>query len=273
MTFSLAKADSLEWAKWWAAYRNTNEDFSQGFVEQYDELTSVPFCYWILNYEQRVGGLITLNNRVGDVFFIPPFEGYAEALRAVLPDEVNASGNILEAHVPAFENLGFTVSEARHWMIRSTQAYDVQLPYTLAYPESAHIVALAELFNAAFAGGVGSYGRRDVDAHRNSITNFFEQIEDKPLFQSASTILFDGDAMIASCLMQPYKSFATVRFVVTHPDYQGQGIGRKLMEYGINHINDEYDYVTLAVTIDNPAAQLYRKMGFASAPTIYSLTR
>lgn len=273
MPFKLQKADSEEWARWWVVYRNTNEDYSQSFEEQYNELTSVPFCYWILQDEQRVGGLITVKNQVGDVFFIPPFENHTSALQAIMPEGVDHASSILKAHVAAFEQIGFTVSEARHWMLRPTQAFDVHFNYQTSHPVSNHISDLAELFYAAFHGGIGSYGQRDVDTHRASITDYFEQVADDTLCQNASLALYDGDKLIAACLVQQYKSHPTIRFVVTHPDYQGQGIGQKLMQYAINILKDEFSFITLAVTVGNPAADLYRRMGFVAAPTIYSLQK
>ena len=102
MTFTIDKAESKEFAQWWAAYRNTNEDFSQGFAEQYRELVDVPFCHWIMQDEERVGGIIKVPNNVGDFFLIPPFEDAELALKNILPDEPLHARNILAEHVPRF---------------------------------------------------------------------------------------------------------------------------------------------------------------------------
>lgn len=272
MTYTLEKADSKIFAQWWAVYR-PNEDFSQTYAEQYADIVDVPFCHWLLTDGERVGGLIHVNNQIGDMFTIPPFDNLANALSAVLPEGRMIASAILSEHVPALESLGFTVVESRHWMIRPTQTYDVSFDFRRASPQPEQTQSIAELMYRAFQGGVGEYGRRDLDGFINSVTNYFEHITLGDNCHQASSVLWDGEQMIAVCLMQPHKSHVTVRFVVTHPDYRKCGIARRLMEYGINTVKDDYATVSLAVTIGNPAEQLYTKMGFASAPATHTLIR
>ncbi len=272
MIAQLEKADSKEFAQWWAIYRNVNEDYSLGYTEQYQDIVDVPFCHWIVADGKRVGGIIHVNSHVGDLFLIPPYPDLEVILKSILPkeDRIIAS-NILSDDAPVFEALGFQIKESRHFMIRPTQAYDVNFTYRREAPQASQTQAIAEQMYSAFHGGVGEYGQRDVEAHQKSVENYFETIASDDLCQQASSVLFDGDKMIAACLVQPYKSHASIRFVVTHPDYRKQGIARRLMEYGINYVKDTYPSVVLAVTIGNPAKKLYVNMGFATAPSTHTL--
>ena len=174
---------------------------------------------------------------------------------------------------PAFENLGFEDEEIRCWMIRPAQAYDVSFELDQKPVNVAQTEVIAQLMHDAFHGGIGQYGQRDIAAHQKSVEDFFETVKPDDICFQASSALFDGERMIAVCLMQPYKSHATVRFVVTHPEYQRRGIAQQLMQYGINTVKDDYEYVTLAVTIGNPAKNLYHKMGFVSGATTHTLAR
>lgn len=272
---TIEKADSQEFARWWAVYRNSNEDFSQSFSEKYADIADVPFCHWILADGERVGGVIMVGNNIGDFFLIPPFTDANRVLKAILPDaEKLVARNINSAHCSAFQMLGFQIKESRRWMIRPTQAYpDVSFTFARSIPQVEQTDAIAELMYKAFHGGVGEYGLRDVEAHRNSVTNYFEVIENAPLCHQASSVLFDDDRMIAACLVQPYKSSATIRFVVTDPEYQKRGLAKRLMHYAMDTIKDEYDYISLAVTVDNPAHGLYYAMGFQPADTVHTLVR
>ena len=81
MIFTLEQADSAEFARWWVVYRRTNEDFSQSFAAQYHNVDDVPYCQWIMQDGQRVGGLIMVGQNVGDFFLIPPFQDAYAALK------------------------------------------------------------------------------------------------------------------------------------------------------------------------------------------------
>lgn len=61
------------------------------------------------------------------------------------------------------------------------------------------------------------------------------------------------------------RSLINVHDLAVHPDCQGQGIGRKLLENVISHAAENQHYaITLEVRKDNiNALKLYRKLGFA----------
>lgn len=274
MIITLEQADSAEFARWWVVYRRTNEDFSQSFAAQYHNVDDVPYCQWIMQDGQRVGGLIMVGQNVGDFFLIPPFQDAYAALKAILPAGPLRAQSIATAHLPAFQLLGFQITESRHWMIRPTQRYDVEFILTRTPLNAAvHTDDIADLMFAAFQGGIGEYGQRDVDTHRKSTLNFFETVPAGNICFQASSVVFDGMDMVAACLVQPYQTLATVRFIVTHPIYQGRGIARRLMEYAMSVVAPQYDHMALAVTIGNPAQALYHSMGFVTGDALHSLTR
>ena len=274
MTFTLEKADSKEFARWWVVYRNANEDFSQSFTEQYKEIADVPFCHWIMADGRRIGGIITVSKNVGDFFLIPPFTDAYSALKAILTNEISNARSILPEHVPAFQSLGFVVKESRRWMLRPIQTYDdVSFDFLRSSPQAKQTDTIAELMYRAFHGGVGQYGQREVDAHRHSVEDYFNTIKTGDSCHQASSVLYDGDKMIAACLVQPYNTFATVRFVITHPDYQRRGLAKHLIQHASNTLKDDYEYLGLAVTMGNPAQSLYYDMGFLPGVVTYTLAR
>lgn len=55
-------------------------------------------------------------------------------------------------------------------------------------------------------------------------------------------------------------------------EQQGKGIGQTMMRRAIGILSRGYPYVTLAVTVGSPASGLYHRMGFASAPTVHTLS-
>ena len=274
MHYTLEQADSKEFARWWVIYRNANEDFSQSFAERYADIENVPYCHWIMLDGQRVGGLIKVPNNIGDFFLIPPHADAYSVLKAILLDEAPLNAReVLPEHLPVFQRLGFQIRESRRWMIRPIQTYDVEFEFTRTSPETSETDTIAQLMFATFHGGVGQYGQRDVDAHRKSVEDYFEKIEFGDVCHQASSVLYDGETMIAACLVQPHRAFATIRFVVTHPDYRRRGLAKRLMQYASNVVKSEYDYLALAVTVGNPAQSLYYDMGFVPGIVTHTLVR
>ncbi|TSA23885.1 GNAT family N-acetyltransferase [bacterium] len=63
-----------------------------------------------------------------------------------------------------------------------------------------------------------------------------------------------------------------IDFIVTHPDYQKQGIAKKLFSNLINHVN--YQEVILDVKIKNePARSFYEKLGFCMIKVSYIVVK
>jgi ribosomal-protein-alanine N-acetyltransferase len=53
------------------------------------------------------------------------------------------------------------------------------------------------------------------------------------------------------------------------PNYRQKGIGQMLLDYAINHLRDEVDYVELQVNVSNAVAiNFYRKNSFVIVDTI-----
>lgn len=275
MPYTLENADSQEFARWWVVYRNANEDFSQNFSEQYAEIVDVPFCQWIMHNDQRVGGCIRVGSNIGDFFLIPPYHDTYTILKDILPADGDlVAQGITADYVSAFQMAGFQIMESRVWMLRPTQAYpDISFDYDRVLPQVDQSDAIAQLMFAAFTGGVGQYGQRDIEAHRQSASSYFEFIAINDICHQASSLLFEGDQLIAACLIQPYKSLTTVRFVVVHPDYQRKGIAQQLIQHSIHTIRNDYEYISLAVTIGNPAHGLYHQMGFVEGDAMHVLKR
>lgn len=273
MIITLEKADNQEFGQWWAAYRTVNEDFSEHFTDRYQDFLDLPYCHWIMQDDTRIGGAISVGNNLGDLFLIPPFEDIDAVLTALIP-QIGAfnARNIIAAHVPAFQRIGFDIKEARCWMIRPTQAYsDIEFAYKRTEPTQEDASALADLMFAAFQGGVGRYGLRTVTDHRKSIDNYLETIATDLVSQRAASLLWDGDHLVAACLVQPHHTHGTIRFVITHPEYQRQGLAKQMIHHAIDGYRDTYAYMTLAVTVGNPSQALYHQMGFVAAPVVYEL--
>jgi len=76
----------------------------------------------------------------------------------------------------------------------------------------------------------------------------------------------DGDVITGAVVinrtgMEGYIPENILVYIATHRDYRGRGIGRKLMQYAIEHATGD---IALHVEPDNPAKRLYEELGFTN---------
>lgn len=92
-------------------------------------------------------------------------------------------------------------------------------------------------------------------------------IDQTPLVISA----FDGDQLIgmARCLTD-FEYFCYLSDLLVLPDYQHQGIGRKLVTTLQSYLGSR---VTLSLRSDSDATGFYQKLGIHSADNMYRIHR
>ena len=76
----------------------------------------------------------------------------------------------------------------------------------------------------------------------------------------------DNDKIIAAVVinktgMEEYIPENILVYVATHNAYRGKGLGKKIIKYAIDHCRGS---IALHVEKDNPAIQLYQKLGFTT---------
>lgn len=77
-------------------------------------------------------------------------------------------------------------------------------------------------------------------------------------------VVCDGERLIGTAFACPQGAFATIGLVVVSPDYQGQGIGRQLMELALEACKP----VTAILNASAAGAPLYLSQGFIEFGTI-----
>ncbi len=274
-----ANPETTDFVHHWAAYR-PNEEYHQDWTQRYSDLQGVPFCFWIVKDKQHIGGCLMLGNVLAELFMIPPFDDYDAILSELIPllrhwsdkDKKIRASYILPEQVAPLEKQGFSIIEQRHWMICPVMPYSVDFSddYEVAEAIAEDAGQYADIFFAAFSGGIGAYGQRDREQHLKSIENYF----DNSAVLNASSVIRDktsGD-IATICLVATYGGHASLNFVVTHPDYQGRGLARKAIEYALNALYGQYPWMILAVTAGNPAMKLYEKMGFKAGIAISTMS-
>ena len=77
-------------------------------------------------------------------------------------------------------------------------------------------------------------------------------------------VVCDGERLIGTAFACPQGAFATIGLVVVSPDYQGQGVGRQLMELALEACKP----ATAILNASAAGAPLYLSQGFIEFGTI-----
>lgn len=281
--FHLQKANNKAFINYALTYRPANIYWADTFEHQAWELKGLAFCYWIYEAQTRVGGLLLLPHNIGEFFLIPPFTETDRVLQAVLPllqhwseqDRPIFARSILEQERASFEAFGFKPYDCWQWMMRPTSQHTIAWPegYQCEQPRVDQKEEIAQLLHTAFAGGVGEYGQRNYEGFLWSVENFFGS--ERPLtIQNASTLLRSPNGELAGVTLVGFfaNGHPCVNFIAVAPPFRGQQLARNMLQHALNVLHPNHNWLTLRVTVGNPAEHLYNQMGFMPAPPVYTLT-
>jgi ribosomal protein S18 acetylase RimI-like enzyme len=271
--FILERADSKEFAISYSIYY-PDYFFSQSSEQRALVINKNANCFWVKNNNQRVGGVILKPNLIAKLFLIPPFVDTFTVLKAINSilltwSDKNKNINayeVLSKEVECYHRLGFRTGETRKCMIRPTEVFDIEWEdnFEIITPSMAHKVALAELFEKAYMGGIDNVGEQDSNKHSNFLQDYLqEEFEDKTI-NRASALVFDKSAneLVASCLMSFWMGLPILEDIAIHPAYQGMGIGSRLIKRALTILKHKYPSMRLFVTAGNSAEAVYYSLGF-----------
>ena len=127
--------------------------------------------------------------------------------------------------------------------MRTRSEYCLQLPppstlaapaippgFRLAAARRADGDALAELMLAAYRDTIDYAGETQADA-RQEVAEYFEGECGGAALLDCSALYWAGAALVSACLISHWdeRGHPLVAYVMTHPDYKGQGLAKRLV--------------------------------------------
>ena len=121
--------------------------------------------------------------------------------------------------------------------------------------------SLGRVMHRAYRGTVDDEGETELDA----IGELEGTMDGKygEFNWEASLVAEVDDVPVSSSLVTSWRGFPLLAFTVTLPEWQGRGIGNRLICQSAERLGGQgFHELRLVVTRTNPAVHLYRKVGF-----------
>jgi ribosomal protein S18 acetylase RimI-like enzyme len=239
------------------------------------ELASIFDCgYLIMKDENIIGGVFLKPNFMSDLFVIPPYQDYEGLAHKLLrylkkvskPEEKIFLREIVEEHVPTYEQKGCQAGEVNYWMIRPTQSMKAMLPegYIARSVSNEDPNDIAGLLMKAYKANPAYKQIGTKENYVLHVKEFLDNHKNNKIMDECSRVIIDQSTnnVVGVCLHMEFEDYPLIMSLAVDPDHQHKGLGRFLLSHSINESSKEYPATRLSVLKDNSAIKLYEDFGF-----------
>lgn len=239
-------------------------------------------CYFLCRGGEKLGGAIISDGLVMFAFTIPPFCDHylfwelllRRAREATAGEQILLRGALAGA-VPVLLNYGARIWRIRQSMCRPTDTLAYSLPegISIETPKEADIPALADAQARGYAGGISHelFGAESPQEIAEDLKKAFDiYAASGSLEQFAVARRVSDGAIAGACVAgidaEMPNGFAFIREVFVLPEFRRQGLAQAMLRHTITAAHQKTAAIKLHVLVGNPAAGLYRKLGFVAGP-------
>ncbi|WP_026592397.1 GNAT family N-acetyltransferase [Bacillus sp. UNC437CL72CviS29] len=239
------------------------------------EIASIFDCgYLIMNDENIIGGVFLKPNFMSDLFVVPPYGDYEGLVHKLLnhlkkvskTEEKIILRDIVEEHVPTYEQKGCQVHEINYWMIRPTQSLKAMLPegYISKSVLGEDIDDIACLIMKSYKENPAFKQIGTKEDYTNHVKAFIGKYQNNKIMDECSRVIIEQSTnnIVGVCLHMEFEGYPLIMSLAVDPKHQHKGLGRFLLTHSINISSKEYPATRLAVIKENPAIKLYENLGF-----------
>lgn len=245
------------------------------------EIASIFDCgYFIKKDETIIGGVFLKPGFMSELFVVPPYDDYEGLVHKLLNYLKSVSNTedkiivreIVEEHVPTYEQQGCQVHEVNYWMIRPTQSLKAMLPvgYSSKSVSSENINDIASLIMKSYKANPVYKQIAAKENYIQHVQEFIENHKNNKIMDECSRVIVEKrtNYIVGVCLHMEFEEYPLIMSLVVAPEHQHRGLGRFLLTHSINISSKEYPATRLAVLKDNPAIKLYENLGFMRKKSI-----
>jgi len=255
-------------------------------VERYRKMfASIAVPFWIRSGEDRVAMVSISDNRFGFTALIPPFSDERRIVQSLVsyvnarvnPDKPLIALSVQKDSYSHYRRLGFGFGTAEKCMIRPTDRFNVLWDEGLqvAVPVGGQLDEMVDLCTKAFAGvNVPSVASASGDYYRGNISQLFGDGPTAERQRENSTVLVDTATgeMVGLCTIEFWEELPCIQHVAVRPDWQGHGLGKRLLKKVLSDLHGHYPATRLWVQVGNSAETLYHNLGFLAGTEVCDMT-
>ncbi|WP_054955583.1 GNAT family N-acetyltransferase [Paenibacillus dakarensis] len=281
--YRLEQAEKNVFAVHQVIYSNSDIEMWFDWNTRLNDTKFTDQCYWIMSDEDRIGGIVRLDDTLMYPFMIPPFSDRQLMWRILLNccEDIKNINGVLQDDVNILLSLGFGVNVIRQVMCCPTGASkksvipDGMSVYLL--DDSLDLTKISNVMKEGYRGGIDYevFGVPSDEKIIEDLSYLLKVYKHRNL--SIYVVNEQNQEIVGLCIAGISKNmplgFAEIGELCVVPKYRNKGIAEFMLNYIKEAANPYTEVVKLCVTVGNFAEILYKKTGFQAGPRFARMTR
>ncbi|WP_136604835.1 GNAT family N-acetyltransferase [Paenibacillus dokdonensis] len=281
--YRLEQADKNSFAVHQVIYSNSDIEMWYDWNTRLNDTKFTDQCFWIMCGDDRIGGVVKMEDTVMFPFVIPPFSDRQQMWRVLLKccKDISNINGVLQEDVEILLSFGFKVNVIRQVMCCPTgTSKKPVLPagfslYTLE--DTFDITKIKEIMKEGYRGGIDYeiFGVPDDEEIMEDISYLLQVYKHRNL--SIYVVNEQSQEIVGLCISGISKNmplgFAEIGELCVVPQYRNKGIAEFMLNYIKDSASAYTEVVKLCITVGNYAEILYSKAGFQAGPRFAKMTK
>ena len=286
--YAVVKADKELFAVYQTVYANADTNLQFDWKRRLGDTTWSDDCHWVMQGEQKIGGIILMEDAAWFAFLIAPFADRALFWR-IVHAHIKRNGlpitkmlGVLDCDVDVLQTHGYKVGMARRMMCRPTDRFALSLDskfISRAPIPVQDVSAIVTVNEEGYKGSIdyevfGIATREEIERDINFFLGIYA--ETGTLNQSSLVFEKSTDELVGICMAgkDPKNRdwVSGVSDITVLPAYRGCGIAEFMQKNALTEARKTSQLMELCVTVGNSAENLYRKLGFWGGPKFTAMS-
>ncbi|GIP27232.1 hypothetical protein J23TS9_23620 [Paenibacillus sp. J23TS9] len=279
----LEQADKNSFAVHQVIYSNSDIEMWYDWNTRLNDTQFTDQCFWIMCGDDRIGGVVKIDDTLMFPFVIPPFSDRQQMWRILLKccKDISNINGVLQDDVDILLSLGFKANVIRQVMCCPTGASKKPvIPNGLSLymlEDSFDITKIKEVMKEGYRGGIDyeTFGVPNDEQIMEDISYLLQVYKHRNL--SIYVVNEQNQEIVGLCIAGISKNmplgFAEIGELCVVPQYRNKGIAEFMLNYIKDSASVYTEVVKLCVTVGNYAEILYRKAGFQAGPRFVKMTK
>jgi len=281
--YRLEQADQNVFAVHQVIYSNSDIEMWYDWNTRLEDTKFTDQCFWIMCNEERIGGVIKLEDTLIYPFMIPPFSDRQEMWRGLLKccQDISNINGVLQDDVNILQSFGFKVNAIRQVMCCPTGGGKKPVtPDGLSlylFEDSFDITKAKDVMKEGYQGGIDYElsGSPNDEKIMEDISYLMQVYKHRNL--SIYVVNEQNQEIVGLCIAGISETmplgFAEIGELCVVPQYRNRGIAEFMLNYIKESASAYTEVVKLCVTVGNYAEILYKKAGFQAGPRFARMTK